>query len=180
LDLRRIEGAWSDKENLEAINPHFWTGDDKYIENCGNCTVANELRHQGYDVEAKPDLTGEGLSIDKLADMFDGANVQNAAGLSTLNVPSEILQKIEQTILAWGEGARGAIRGEWSWMPDGKAGHLFSLEVRNGEVKYDDGQSARKNVKHLEQMKPQSIRYVRLDNTKPNDKVKTAVQNRRQ
>jgi len=32
----------------------------------------------------------------------------------------------------------------------------------------------------LEKMKPQSIQYVRLDNTKPNDKVTTAVKNRRQ
>jgi hypothetical protein len=180
VDLRRIEGAWSSQENLEAINPDFWTRDEKYTENCGNCAVAYELRHQGYDVEAKPNLTGGGVSIDKLADMFDGAKVQNAAGLSTTKDIYEMMAKVEHNVLTWGEGARGAIRGEWSWMPDGKAGHLFSLEIRNGEVKYDDGQSARKNVKHLERMKPQSIQYVRLDNTKPNDKVTTAVQNRRQ
>jgi hypothetical protein len=179
VDLRRIEGTWSDKENLEAINPDFWTRDEKYTENCGNCTVANELRHQGYDVEARPNLTGEGMSIDNLADMFDGAKVQNAAGLSTTNVPNEMIQKIEQDVLTWGEGARGAIRGEWSWMSKGKGGHLFSLEVRDGVVKYDDGQINKENVKHLEWMKPQSIQYVKLDNTRPNDKVMSAVRNRR-
>jgi hypothetical protein len=176
LDLRRIEGVWSDKESLEAINPDYWTRDEKYTQNCGNCTVANELRHQGYDVEAKP---GFEMSISELADMFDGAKVQSAAKVSTTNKPHEMIQKVEQEVLTWGEGARGAIRSEWSRMPDGDAGHLFSLEVRNGVVKYDDGQINKEDVKHLEQMKPQSIQYVRLDNTKPNDKVTNAVKNRR-
>jgi len=181
VDLRRIEGAWSDKENLEAVNPDYWTRDEKYTENCGNCTVAYELRHQGYDVEAKPNLTGGGVSIDKLADMFDGAKVQNAAGLSTTEDIYEMMAKVEHNVLTWGEGARGAIRGEWLWNDDDdKGGHLFSLTVHNGLVKYDDGQINKENVKHLEKMKPQSIQYVRLDNTKPNDKVTTAVKNRRQ
>jgi hypothetical protein len=176
LDLKRIEGVWSDKENLEAINPHFWTRDDKYIYNCGNCTVANELRRQGYDVEARP---SDGMSINELADMFDGAKVQSAAQISTTDVPIEMIQEVEQDVLTWGEGARGAIRGEWAMDPDGANGHLFSLEVREGVVKYDDGQSGKENVKHLAHMKPQTIAYVRLDNTKPNDKVTTAVKNRR-
>ena len=176
MDLKRIEGAWSNQENLEAINPDFWTRDDGFINNCGNCTVANELRRQGYDVEARQNLTGKGLHIDELAEMFDGATVREASKLSTTNVPSEMVQEIELDVLTWGEGARGAIRGEW--VISGK-GHLFSLEVRNGAVRYDDGQSGQENVKHLERMKAQTVAYVRLDNTKPNDKVKNAVRNRR-
>jgi len=176
VELRRIEGAWSDKENLEAINPDFWTRDEKYIYNCGNCTVANELRHQGYDVEAKP---GIGMSIESLADMFDGAKVQRAARISTTEDAHEMKQKVEQDVLAWGEGARGAIKGDWLLAPNDRPGHLFSLEVRDGVVKYEDGQLNKENVKHLERMKPQTIAYVRLDNTKPNDKVLNAVKNRR-
>jgi len=176
VELRRIEGTWSDKENLEAINPDFWTRDEKYITNCGNCTAANELRHQGYDVEARPNLTGEGMSIDKFADMFDGAKVQNASKLSTTEVPSEMIHNVEWDILTWGEGARGAIRGNWVISGDG---HLFSLKVCNGVVKYDDGQSGEESVKHLERMKPQTVAYVRLDNTKPNNNVLNAVKNRR-
>ena len=179
MELRRIEGEWSNQENLEAVNPFFWTRDEKYTLNCGNCTIANELRRQGYDVEALPNLTGEGMFIDKLAEMFDGATVQMVSRISTTDTHSETKQKVEQDILTWGEGARGAIRGEWLGMPDGEEGHLFSLEVRGGVVKYDDGQSGREDVKHLEYMKQQNIQYVRLDNTKPNDKIITAVKNRR-
>ena len=177
MELRRIEGAWSNKEHLEAINPDFWTGDVMYTHNCGNCTVANELRHQGYDVEARPGL---GMTVNELVDMFDGAKVQHAARISTTTEDAhEMKQKVEQDILTWGEGARGMIIGEWSLMPDGEEGHFFSLEVRKGIVKYDDGQSGKENVKHLERMKPQSIQYVRLDNTTPNDKVLKSVKNRR-
>jgi hypothetical protein len=176
VELRRIEGAWSGKENLEAINPDFWTRDKGVIYNCGNCTVANELRHQGYDVEAKPGL---GMNVDELANMFDGAKVQYAARISKTDVPSEMKQKVERDILTWGEGARGAIIGDWVLAPDDAKGHLFSVEVRDGVVKYDDGQCGKENVKHLERMKPQSVAYVRLDNTKPNDKVLKAVKNRR-
>jgi len=57
---------------------------------------------------------------------------------------------------------------------------ILDLEVRNGVVLYDDGQAGKGNVRYLEGMKPQTIVYVRLDNTKPNYKVLKAVKNREQ
>ena len=176
MELKRIEGEWSRQENLEAINPDFWTRDEGYTNNCGNCTVANELRRQGYDVEARP---GDGMTIDELADMFDGATVQKASKISATDASNEMKQKVEREILTWGEGARGAIRGNWVLAPNEDPGHLFSLEVSDGVVRYDDGQSGKENVKHLERMKPQTIAYIRLDNTRPNDKVTKSVKNRR-
>ncbi|MDR2694378.1 MAG: hypothetical protein LBB74_09235 [Chitinispirillales bacterium] len=173
LDFERIEDERSNQQNLEAINPYLWTGYQQFTRNCGNCAVANELRHRGLDVEAQPGL---GMHISELADMFDGATVQYASMVSTTDVASEMIPKLEQHLLKWGEGARGAIRGEN--VLDGN-GHLFSLEIRDGVVKYDDGQIGKENVNHLERMKPQSIAYVRLDNTKPNDTVINAVKNRR-
>jgi hypothetical protein len=116
------------------------------------------------------------MTVDELANMFDGAKVQSAARLSTTEDVHEMITKVEQDVLAWGEEARGAIRGEWAIFGDG---HLFSLEIRNGAVRYDDGQSGKENVKHLECMKPQTVEYIRLDNTKPNDNVLKAVKNRR-
>ncbi|MDR2693524.1 MAG: hypothetical protein LBB74_04835 [Chitinispirillales bacterium] len=173
MDFKRIEGKLTNQQNLGAINPKFGTSKE-YNNNCGNCTVANELRHRGYDVEALPSLN---MSTHELVDMFDGATVQHAYMVSTTDIASEMIPKIEKGILKWGEGARGAIRGEWDNGTD--RGHLFSLEVRNGAVKYDDGQIGKESVNYLERMKPQSVKYVRLDNTTPNDKVINAVQNRR-
>jgi hypothetical protein len=172
LELKYIESGHSDKERLMSINPNFGTGAIEYIRNCGNCAVANELRHKGYDVEARPSL---GLHIDELAEMFDGATVQRASTLSATDVVSEMIPKVERDILAWGDGTRGAIRGEWI---DSDDGHIFSFEVRGGSVKYDDGQTGEDNVKYLEDMKAQSVKYVRLDNLKPNDKVLNSVKNK--
>jgi hypothetical protein len=182
LGFKRIEGEITNQRNLEVINPKFGTSGE-YNFNCGNCTVANELRRQGYDVEALPtvifaDGNFKGMYIEDLADMFDGATVQYASTVSTTDVASEMIPRVERGILKWGEGARGAIFGEWD--NDKGGSHLFSLEIRNGAVKYDDGQTGKENVNHLERMKPQTVRYVRLDSTTPNDKVINAVQNRRQ
>jgi len=170
--FKRIEGELSRQQNLAAVNPNFWTGAKGYRLNCTNCVVAYELRQRGFDVEALPEF---GISTDDLAGMFDGATVRYAALLSTTDAISEMIPKIEQDILTWGEGARGVIRGIWVTVDKG---HIFSFEVCGGAVRYDDGQIGRGNVKYLVNMMPQSIKYVRLDNLKPNDKVKTVVKNR--
>jgi len=170
--FKRIAGELSRRQNLAAVNPNFWTGQEEYTHNCTNCVVAYELRRRGFDVEALP---GSAMATQDLADMFDGATIRYAAMLSTTNVIREMIPIIENDILKWGEGARGVIRGEWAAY---KWAHIFSLEVHDGTVRYDDGQTGRENVKHLENMRPLSIQYVRLDNLKPNNKVINVVKNK--
>jgi len=170
--FKLIEGYLSRQQNLTAVNPNFWTMTKGYTRNCTNCTIAYELRQRGFDVEALP---GFGMSTYELAGMFDGAIVKYAATLSPTDNIGEMIRKVEDDILTWGDGARGVIRGEWAYRDEG---HIFSLEVHNGTVRYDDGQSGRNDVKFLADMKPQSIKYVRLDNLRYNDKVTTVVKNR--
>jgi len=168
LEFIRIAGAHSVQQDLAVINP---SGDR---HNCGNCAVAYAMRRQGFDVEAKVDENG--LSFKELADMFDGVSIQYPEILTTLDEIQDVAQKVEQDILAWGEGANGAIRGQWIDAPELEAGHLFSVEISEGKVMFVDGQSNDGDVKiYLEAMAPSSIVYGRLDNAKPNDKVKRAV-----
>jgi len=162
--LNRIESTLSNKENLKAVNPKYKTKAYVYQNNCGNCTVAYELRCRGYDVEALPSL---GMAEEVLTSMFDGATVQNVASVSMIDV--------EQKLLAMGEGARGAIFGEYKIS---STRHVFSFEVRKGKVIFHDGQVGRENVKELAKMEPLSIKAIRLDNTKPNDNILKAVKNR--
>jgi len=172
LEFKRIEGELSPEQNLKAVNQDY--PQPEHICNCGSCTVAYELRRQGYDVEALPSVT---MYIEELAEMFDGAAVKNASEVSMSLDPLEMASIVELDIQKWGEGARGAITGRWvDHYPEG---HLFSFEVRNGATVFDDAQSGEMCVKHLEGMVPQTIQYVRLDNTKPNDKALTVVKNRR-
>jgi hypothetical protein len=171
LDFKRIEGEHSIQQDLAAVNPDF--PQLGHVQNCGNCAIAYELRRQGHDVEAQ---VGENMYLGDFTGMFDGARVQRSALLSTTDDAYEMARKIEQDILSWGEGARGAIRG--NWLSDGE-GHYFSAEVSGGKVIFVDGQIDKNNVRHLGRMRPQNIDYVRLDNTKPNDNVRNAVKNRR-
>lgn len=171
MELKRIEGEHSIYQDLAAINPDFPQPGHNF--NCGNCTIAYELRRKGYDVEAQ---AGKNMYLGDFVDMFDGAKVQRSAVLSTTEDARVMAQKIEQDILSWGESARGAIRG--NWLRDGN-GHYFSVEVSGGKVIFVDGQIGKDNVRYLELMNPHDIDYVRLDNTKPAGNVKDAVKNRR-
>lgn len=168
LDFKRIEGEHSIQQDLTVINP---SGNR---ENCGNCAVAYAMRRQGFDVEAK--AGGESLSFVGLVDMFEGADIQFPAILTASDEIYAVVQKVEQDILSWGEGANSAIRGHWVGAPESEAGHLFSVEVSGGKVMFVDGQTNDGNVKnYLEAMVPSSIVFGRLDNTTPNDNVKRAV-----
>jgi len=168
LEFIRIAGEHSVQQDLTVINP---SGDR---HNCGNCAVAYAMRRQGFDVEAKVDE--KGLSFKELADMFDGVSIQYPEILTASEEMQDVVQKVEQDILTWGEGANGAIRGQWIDAPELEAGHLFSVEVSEGKVIFVDGQSNDGDVKnYLEAMTPSSIVYGRLDKAMPNDNVKRAV-----
>jgi hypothetical protein len=171
LDFKRIEGNHSIRQDLAVINADF--PQPGHTQNCGNSAIAYELRRRGYDVEAR---AGEVMYLGDFVDMFEGANIQRATTLSTTEDAHEMAWKIEQDILSWGEGARGAIRG--TWLNDVR-GHFFSVEISGGRVIFVDGQIGKDNVRHLESMNPQNIDYIRLDNTKPTDNVRNAVKNRR-
>jgi hypothetical protein len=171
LDFKRIVGEHSIQQDLAAVNP---SGNR---QNCGNCAVAYAMRRQGFDVEAR--AGEEGLPFVELADMFDGVSIQYPTILTTSDEIYDVIQKIEQDILSWGEGANGAIRGQWADVPEFEAGHLFSVEVSYGKVMFVDGQFNDDDVKnYLEAMAPLSIVYGRLDNSRPNDNVKRAVTGR--
>jgi hypothetical protein len=172
LELRRIEGEHSIRQDLAVINPAF--PQQGHVQNCGNCAVAYELRRQGFDVEAQ---AGEDMYLGDFVSMFDGVNVQQSALLSTTEDAHEMAQKIEQDILSWGEGARGFILGQWQ--DEGLGGHYFSAEVNAGKVLFVDGQNSKKDVQYLKCMNQQNITYARLDNTKPTGNVRNAVKNRR-
>jgi hypothetical protein len=166
LELKRIVGELTDKENVKAANPKYKTKAYIYQNNCGNSTVAYELRRQGYDVEAKP---GIGMDVKDLAGMFEGAVIKMATSL-----PMVSITEIERDLLAMGDGASGAIWGTW------KVGysHLFSFKVLCRKVIFGDGQKGVLSVNYLPKMELPSVGYIRLDNTKPNANVLKAVKNR--
>ena len=58
-------------EDMSKVNELFDPRDDKYSENCSNCSVAYELRRRGYDVEAKPKDDSYNGNYERLYEYFE-------------------------------------------------------------------------------------------------------------
>jgi hypothetical protein len=169
LELKRIEGEHSIQQDLVAVNPMLGTGAGEYALNCGNCTVAYELRRRGLDVEARPRKL---MLPDEWAGMFDGFSRQTLTSRTNFGAVAEI----ERNVLSWGEGARGTVFG----VPvDENSGHFFSVEVSEGKVVFVDPQVGKADVRwYFDELEPSSIVFGRLDNLKPNLGIINAVKAR--
>jgi hypothetical protein len=169
LDFKQIYGEHSIQQDLAAVNPNYETGAREYTLNCGNCTVAYELRRRGLDVEAGPRKL---MSPDEWAGMFEGFSRQKPMSRTKIGVVAEI----ERNVLSWGEGARGTVYGV---LIDEDSGHFFSVEVSDGKVVFVDPQVGKADVRwYFDELEPSSIVFGRLDNLKPDFSIINAVKAR--
>ena len=144
--------------------------------NCGNSTIAMELRKRGLDVKATKNETG--MTLNQLAQYFDlrGSNavqtvdwdenyVNSGAGFT--KITKELQDRFK-------DGGRGALL-----VPHRYGSHFVGFEVKNGKVDILDGQNPNPNmVKMLFDMvdtrnnpigrQQGGISVVRLDNAKIN------------
>jgi hypothetical protein len=169
LDFKQIEGEHSIRQDLAAVNPNYETGAREYTLNCGNCTVAYELRRRGLDVEALPRKL---MLPDEWAGMFEGFSRQTLASRTNSGAAAEI----ERKVLSWGEGARGTVYGV---TPGRAMGHFFSVEVSDGKAVFVDPQIGKADVSwYFDELEPSSIVFGRLDNLKPDFSIINAVKAR--
>lgn len=145
--------------------------DDGYQNNCGNCTVAYEMRRRGYDVEAQ---SGTYVSDYTWEAYFDNAKVYFFSGDGTTPVADALAEKL---LDSFPEGARGSIRIAWD---DGsKKGHFFSWEIRDGKVMYVDAQCGDFDVSwYFGLAKEDNILYMRWDDREPSSQVASYCKNR--
>ena len=169
LVFGRIAGEHSIQQDVAAVNPKYETDALEYTLNCGNCTVAYELRRRGLDVDAQPQ---EWMLPSEWASMFEGFSRQTL----TSRTKAKALTEIEHEVLSWGEGARGAIYG----VPSGEGkGHFFSVEVNEGKAVFVDSQVGKIDVReYFNGLEPSLIVYGRLDNLKPALSIINAVKTR--
>ena len=168
--IKKIEGISSDDENLKLVNPHY--GEEGFVENCANCSLAFEARKRGFDVEALP--TQKPMCIDDYEKMFveSGFNY-------ILNPMSEkeAIGLIENTIKSWGEGARGTIFVVWKNVP---VGHFFSCEVKNNSIVYCDAQRSITNIKeYFKKSDVLHTAFMRTDNLEFSSNAKRAFKERK-
>jgi len=169
LVFGQIIGEHSIQQDADRVNPKYETNAIEYKLNCGNCTIAYELRRRGLDVDAQPQ---EWMLPDEWASMFEGFLRQTL----TSTTKAKALAEIERVVLSWGEGARGAIYG----VPDGECkGHFFSVEVSAGKAVFVDSQVGKIDVRwYFNGLEPSSIVYGRFDNLKPALNIINAVKAR--
>lgn len=187
-------------EDQAAVNPNYEgtygsSGRSKWDENCALCTITYDLRRRGYDVEARnedevvgPD--GErGLDISEIAKLYglddsdvgkmtdrykhSGYAARDKNNISRSEVASE-LEKLEQTLATYGDGARGNFCVYWRQ----GGGHSVSWEVENGEVVIRDAQTNKTHTLDEYATDIYYFEYIRTDNVEPTDEIRRYVKNR--
>lgn len=158
----------SKDEDSAKVNPGFNRFNDNYKTNCGFCTVTYDMRRRGYDVTAKPNITGSNES--DLKAWYPNAktkhiDARDAAG----NYSSRYARQKLLTELSNQKNSRGDIRMKYAV----GGGHSVAYEVdRKGKVTIRDTQ-ANKVYKDASDLLGYAYlySYTRLDNVEPNIKV---------
>ena len=150
--------------------------------NCGNSTIALELRNRGLDVKANKNPTG--MYFEQLSQYFklsDGA-AQNIYVDENYTAPKAIRSLAESQILkAFPDGARGSVA-----LPMNTGNHFFGFAIEKGKVIFKDAQNPRVDpgtlfsnldtTKNVMGRKLNGFQVVRLDNAKLNvDKIREVV-----
>lgn len=153
-----------------TCNPKYTTGDILYRNNCGYCSATYEMRRRGFDVIANPKNT---MYVSDWKQLFDGAtavSIPYARGQKYVDtVSDEILTKSE-------EGARGSLFVQWRGR---RIGHFFSWEVKDGKVRFVDGQNGNTDASsYFERVKPSETICLRWDNLQPSAMIKEACRNK--
>ena len=181
-DLATQKTKLKKSEDQAAVNPYYYTNDDKYTTNCAYCTAAYDLRRRGYDVEAAAISEGHGNTIDKIASWYKDAEVVTMADVIVESVKSgesadkEIYEILKEDLLKHGEGARGHFCVQWK---SGGA-HDVIWEVENGEVVFRDCQTnnTTTNVEWYTS-RAKYFNYFRSDNLEIDESILETVRNKR-
>ena len=163
---KKKEGAYTDKEDLAAVNPGFMNTNSNTKNNCMLCTTTYDMRKRGYDVTAQ--LDSEGYNFQDLKRWYPKAKIERTSRYDERGVgvdQKEYMKRTVDNLLKQGNGARGNLMVVWN---QGGAHSLF-YEVQNGSVIIRDGQANQvyTNPEKILRMTMGSS-YARLDNVKPN------------
>lgn len=142
-----IKGTHSPSDDIRATNPKYLESkknkNTHYTHNCQRCVNAYEARRRGYNVTAATKYQPN----DPLAYMANEkgwANVYNGGKESLVpcisNSADGVRKKVTDTVLSWGDGARGIVRVQWK---GSGGGHVFIAECHGEEVVFLDPQSGR-------------------------------------
>lgn len=150
-----IVGEHSIDEDMRAVNPNYrGTVVPGTTQNCTLCSYTYDMRRRGYDVTAKPSVTGN-FTDTLMADLYKGGHVDVIRKNDWNLVYSEAAKK-------YPEGSRGVVS---VYSPFG--GHAMAWEIQDGKLVIIDAQ---RNVKSsVDEMQifgfnPRLSEFIRTDN----------------
>lgn len=166
------------EEDMKHINPGYKNFNANTKNNCMLCTTAYELRRRGYDVQAG--ISTKGYQYKNVEEWFPKAKVKNIYSpdrsdkkqLSKEGVKAvlgisgkEKFQKLSESLLKHGDGARGNLMVSWNLKG---GGHSIVWENQNGRVILRDCQSGKKYTSDRQiaslLSKTVDAQYARTDN----------------
>lgn len=137
------------------------------LVNCFECSIATEMRHRGYDVQANDKHGGLKIEYYNAFDVKDSFSVNSTSA-------EEAYNQVARECLLYGEGARGAIGLVW---PTG-SGHAINWEIKNGEfVLIDNQQLGRDTYESFLRCDPAKVDVFRLDNADVRPEVVNYIEN---
>lgn len=155
-----------------------------YKNNCTFCSIASYLRTKGYDVTAR-DTGGKQQMLGGVVEScFKGAKVIDG---SAVKFGRSRQDAAEMLVNKFGNNASGVVSVQWKkeLTRNGRGGgHIFNWEIKDGVVKFFDGQNNRDDSvvssSYWRMMNPNdSLTIARLDNAEINfDAIKKYVENR--
>lgn len=165
---------YTSEQDMERVNPFFFTNQPDFTRNCMYCTTAYEMRKRGYDVQANR-IDCQGFDTDAVKRWFPKAecititNVFNTTKnnaidsfLFRFNLKDPIVAPTLAALRKQGEGARGMLFIKFK---DGWGGHCVSYEITDGKLKIRDPQANITYTNPADLLKGcYDSRYMRLDN----------------
>ena len=149
----------SKTEDMDMVNPNYDPNSYEYSMNCSYCTLTYEMRRRGYDVEARPANPKDPITIDDIAEYYEGEKIVSYTEKYDPVTATEVMlaytdfdayvesrlkdyaprasEILTKELLSHGEGARGEI--DVYWISGG--GHSMAWEVENGKVVIRDNQT---------------------------------------
>lgn len=151
----KIPKTWkvikSDNEALRNTNPKF-KREIGYDLNCPNCACAYEMRKRGYDVVARPYVSGGSHYLNQHPESaWENAIVIECSGKSDI---IKALEEIEEDA-----------RFEVMYMRNRGGGHVIIAEKECGNIRFLDVQSGIEiDGSCLDKKNISSVHYFRIDN----------------
>ena len=167
----------SPAEAMERVNPDRRALDamdyEDYTSNCQRCVVAYELNRRGYNVEAEATFQNDPYPTGGYwMTAFKGAKREDVGATTNNKVNANIQDKMS----TWGNGSRAVVS-----VSNGRNGHVFNVEYRNGKLSYFDPQTnERYDPKRVfNHVNKKAVNIVRTDNLALGDNVRDLVRKSR-